>query len=105
MIPFDDRGAFHPKAGSHELRRLAVRGAALTISSSGIALGVQVISTFLLARLLTPADFGVVTMVTTFSLLLSSFGFNGLTEAVIQFEEIDHHTASNLFWLNTGAGL
>ena len=105
MIPFDESGAFCPRAGSHELRRLAVRGAALTISASGVGLAVQVVATVVLARLLTPADFGVVTMVTTFSLLLASFGLNGLTEAVIQFEEIDHQTASNVFWLNTGAGL
>jgi PST family polysaccharide transporter len=58
-----------------------------------------------LARLLTPADFGVVTMATTVSLLLASFGLNGFSEAVIQFEQIDHNTASNLFWLNSGAGL
>jgi PST family polysaccharide transporter len=75
------------------------------MSASGLGLAVQVVGTVVLARLLSPADFGVVTMVTTFSLLLASFGFNGFTEAVIQFEEIDHATASNLFWLNTGAGL
>jgi polysaccharide transporter, PST family len=46
-----------------------------------------------------------VAIVTTFSLLLVSFGLNGFTEAVIQFEEIDHQTASNLFWLNTAAGV
>jgi O-antigen/teichoic acid export membrane protein len=105
MIPFDASGVFRPKAGKHELRRLAVRGAAATVSASGLALAAQVISTVILARLLVPADFGVVTMVTTFSLLLVSFGLNGFTEAVIQCEEIDHHTASNLFWLNTGLGL
>jgi O-antigen/teichoic acid export membrane protein len=105
MIPFDDAGAFHPSAGTHELRRLAVRGAAASITAAALALGAQVISTVLLARLLTPADFGVVTMATTFSLLLASFGLNGFTEAVIQFDEIDHQTASNLFWLNSGAGL
>jgi O-antigen/teichoic acid export membrane protein len=105
MIPFDASGAFHPRAGSHELRRLAVRGAAATVSASGLGLAVQVVGTVILARLLTPTDFGVVTMVTTFSLLLVSFGSNGFTEAVIQFEEIDHQTASNLLWLNTGAGL
>jgi PST family polysaccharide transporter len=103
MIPFDANGVFRPKAGSHELRRLAVRGAAAAISASGLALAAQVISTVMLARLLTPADFGVVTMVTTFSLLLVSFGLNGFSEAVIQFEEIDNYTASNLFWINTGA--
>jgi O-antigen/teichoic acid export membrane protein len=58
-----------------------------------------------LARLLSPADFGVIAMVTTFSLLLNNFGLNGLTEAVIQCEEIDGRTASNLFWLNLGAGV
>ena len=105
MIPFDSSGAFRPKTPGHELRRLAVRGATATVSASGLSLAVQVISTVVLARLLTPADFGVVTMVTTFSLLLSSFGGNGFTEAIIQCEEIDHQTASNLFWLGSGSGL
>ena len=105
MIPFDANGVFRPRAGNHELRRLAVRGAAATLSASGLALMAQVASTVILARLLTPADFGTVAMVTTFSLLLVSFGLNGFTEAIIQCEEIDRYTASNLFWLNTGAGL
>jgi len=105
MIPFDASGTFHPGNGGHELRRLAVRGAAATVSASALGLGAQLISTVILARLLTPADFGVVTMVTTFSLLLVNFGLNGFMDAVIQFEEIDQHTASNLFWLNSGAGL
>jgi polysaccharide transporter, PST family len=105
MIPFDSSGAFHPRTGNQELRRLAVRGAAATVSASGLALAAQLVSTVILARLLTPADFGVVAMVTTFSLLVANFGFNGFTEAVIQFEEVDNYTASNLFWLNSGAGL
>jgi PST family polysaccharide transporter len=105
VTPFDASGAFRPVAEGSELRRLAVRGAAATVSASGLALAAQVISTVILARLLTPADFGVVTMVTTLSLLLANFGLNGFTEAIIQFEEMDHDTASNLFWLNSGAGL
>jgi len=105
MIPFDASGAFRPGAGSNELRGLAVRGAAATVAASGLGFAVQVVGTVLLARLLAPADFGIVTMVSVFSLLLTSFGLNGFTEAVIQFHEIDHYTASNLFWINTGAGL
>jgi PST family polysaccharide transporter len=105
MIPFDASGAFHAGNGGHELRRLAVRGAAATVSASALALVAQVISTVILARMLTPADFGVVTMVTTFSLLLASFGINGFMDAIIQFEEMDQYTASNLFWLNSGVGL
>jgi len=105
LIPFDATGAFVSGKGGHELRRLAVRGAAATVSASALALGAQVISTVMLARILTPADFGVVTMATTFSLLLASFGLNGFMDAIIQFEEMDRYTASNLFWLNAGAGL
>jgi PST family polysaccharide transporter len=105
MIPFDASGAFHPVAEGDDFRRLAIRGAAATVGVSGLSLMLQVVSTVVLARLLTPADFGVVTMVTTFSLLLASFGLNGFTEAVIQFEQLDHYTTSNLFWLNSGVGL
>jgi O-antigen/teichoic acid export membrane protein len=105
MIPFDASGAFIPVTEAGELRCLAVRSAAATVTGQGLALAAQVISTVILARLLTPGDFGMVTMVTTFSLLLVSFGLNGFTEAVIQFEEIDHYTASNLFWLNSTAAV
>ena len=65
----------------------------------------QMGATVILARLLTPADFGVVTMVTTFSLLLCSFGLNGFTEAILQREDITHSLASNLFWINVGSTL
>lgn len=105
MIPFDSSGAFLPAAKASELRRLAVRGAAATVSAQGVGLAVQVTATVVLGRLLAPADFGLLTMVTMFHLLLVSFGLNGFTEAVIQCEEIDHYTVSNLFWLNLSAGL
>ncbi len=59
----------------------------------------------ILARLLTPADFGIVTMVTTFSLLFRSFGLNGFTELIMQREEITDALASNLFWIELGLGI
>ena len=105
MIPFDASGAFRPVGTGGELRRMAVRSAAAALSAAALSLGIRVVGTVVLARLLTPADFGLVTMVTTVSLLLASFGLNGFTEAVIQFEEMDRYTASNLFWLNTAGGL
>jgi PST family polysaccharide transporter len=75
------------------------------IFAQGISFVVQIAATVVLARLLTPADFGVVTMVTTFSLLVSSFGLNGFTEVILQREEVSHFLASNLFWINLGAGV
>lgn len=105
MIPFDSSGAFHPVAEGSELRHLAVRGAAATLSGAALSLALRVVPTVVLARLLTPADFGVVTMVTTFSLLLMSFGVSGFSEAVIQPEEMSRFQASNLFWITCAIGL
>src|SRR5579863_4402525 len=106
MKPFNAAGAFQRvSSDGGELRQLAVRGAGATLLSSGLALSIQVASTVVLARLLAPTDFGLVAMVTTFSLLLANFGFNGLTEAIIQREEIDHALASTLFWINLAAGV
>jgi PST family polysaccharide transporter len=105
MIPFDASGAFHPVAEGRELRRLAVRGAAATLSGAALSLALRVVPTVVLARLLTPADFGLVAMVTTFSLLLMSFGTSGFSEAVIQPEQMNRHQASNLFWITCAIGL
>ena len=106
MRPFDATGAFRPTGDrSGELRRLAVRGAGVTVFAQGVSFAVQMIATVVLARLLTPTDFGVVTMVTTFSLLVLNFGLNGFTEAVLQWEKIDEALISNLFWINVGTGL
>jgi O-antigen/teichoic acid export membrane protein/glycosyltransferase involved in cell wall biosynthesis len=87
------------------VERLASRGAGVTVASSGLSLAIQITATIVLARLLVPADFGLVAMVTTFSLLLTNFGLNGFTEAILQREELDHKLASNIFWICLGAGL
>jgi O-antigen/teichoic acid export membrane protein len=99
--PFDERGAFRPGSEDGALRILAVRAAGITALSQGLRLATQMIATIVLARLLTPADFGRLAMVTTFSLLLMNFGLNGFTEAIVQRDTIDHALASNLFWINT----
>jgi PST family polysaccharide transporter len=102
--PFNADGSFEPVtsgAGAGAgLRQRALRGAAITVLSGGFGLVIQIVATAVLARLLTPRDFGLVIMVTTFSLLLVNFGLNGFTEAVVQREDIDQNLASNLFWIN-----
>jgi O-antigen/teichoic acid export membrane protein len=100
--PFEKTGAFRPSEGP--IRDLAVRGAGAILFSGGVGTVLHVIAAITLARLLTPRDFGVVAMVTTFSLLLSNFGLNGFTEAILQFEDLNDVLASNLFWINLGVG-
>jgi PST family polysaccharide transporter len=104
LRPFDPSGVFRPTTDAQEVRGHAIKGAGATLFSGGVSLCFQVVSTVVLARLLTPRDFGLVTMVTTFSLLLVNFGGNGFTEAVLQRESIDHFLVSNLFWINLGVG-
>jgi polysaccharide transporter, PST family len=104
LKPFQSDGSFHPIATGRELRRSAVRGAGMAIAGSAGNFAVQIGSVVILARLLTPSDFGIVTMVTTFSLLLRSFGQNGFTELIMQREELTDSLASNLFWINLGIG-
>jgi O-antigen/teichoic acid export membrane protein len=104
LKPFDSTGTFHPIAEGDGLRRAAVRGAGITIFAEGTSFVVQMGATMVLARLLTPKDFGVVTMVTTFSLLFYSVGLNGFTEAILQRDELSDSLASNLFWINIGIG-
>lgn len=105
MRPFDADGAFRPRTEADELGRLAVRGAGVTVLAQVVAFFLQMIATVVLARLLAPADFGLLTMVTTFSLLVMNVGLNGFTEAVVQRDRMTHALASNLFWINTGLGL
>lgn len=104
MRPFQPDGTFHPIATGKELRRTAVRGAGAAIAGSAGNFALQIGSVVILARLLTPSDFGIVTMVTTFSLLLRSFGLAGFTEFIMQREELTDTLASNLFWINVGIG-
>jgi hypothetical protein len=57
-------------------------------------------STAILARLLMPADFGIVAMVSAITGLLGSLGELGLSSATVQRAEITHEQVSTLFWIN-----
>ena len=104
MKPFQPDGSFNPVITGKHLRRTAVRGAGAAIAGSAGNFALQIGSIGILARLLFPADFGIVTMVTTFSLLLRSFGLAGFTEFIMQHEDLTDSLASNLFWINLGVG-
>ncbi|MFY9937830.1 MAG: oligosaccharide flippase family protein, partial [Silvibacterium sp.] len=104
MKPFDSDGKFRSVIKSEGLRQAAVRSAGVTIAGQAASFAVQIGSVMILARLLAPADFGIVTMVTTFSLLFRSFGQNGFTELIMQREEMTHSLASNLFWIELWMG-
>jgi PST family polysaccharide transporter len=105
LKPFDKNGEFIEAENASGLTVRAVRGAGVTVFSGTMGLAIQLIATVTLTRLLTPHDFGLLAVVTTFSLLLTNFGVNGITEAVLQRQRLNHALASNLFWINVTGGL
>lgn len=88
-----------------DLRGHSVRGGLLTLTSQGAQFLLQSGATVLLARLLTPSDFGLVAMVSAVTVLAQSFADLGLSEATIQRKEITHAQVSALFWINAAVGL
>lgn len=77
----------------------------MTLTSQGAQFILQSVSAIVLAHMLTPADFGLVAMVTAITGLGQAFADLGLSEATIQHPEIDHDQVSKLFWVNVGIGL
>jgi PST family polysaccharide transporter len=90
---------------NENLKGQSVRGGALIALSQGSQVLLGMIFTVLLARLLTPADFGLVAMVTAVTGLGQAFADLGLSEATIQCPEISPDQVSALFWINSAVGL
>ena len=88
-----------------DLKGRSVRGGLLSVIAQGTQVLVQSISTIVLARLLTPTDFGLVAMVTAVTVIAWGFADLGLTEATIQRKELTHNQVSTLFWINVAMGL
>jgi O-antigen/teichoic acid export membrane protein len=88
-----------------DLRGRSVRGGVLNVGSQGAQFLMQSVATVVLARLLTPSDFGLVAMVSTVTGLGQAFADLGLSEATIQRKEISHDQVTALFWINAAIGL
>ncbi len=88
-----------------DLKGRSVRGGLLTLTSQGAQFILQSVATIVLAHMLTPADFGLVAMVTAITGLGQAFADLGLSEATIQHPEINHDQVSKLFWVNVAFGL
>jgi PST family polysaccharide transporter len=97
--------ALNPEYLQTDLKGRSVRGGALSVIAQVSQVLVQSISTVVLARLLTPTDFGLVAMVTAVTVIAAGFADLGLTEATIQRKEITSNQVSSLFWINVAMGL
>lgn len=82
------------------LAKKSVRGGITTLGSQGVQVALRISSTAVLARLLTPADYGLIGMVTVVIGFIEMFKDAGLSMATIQREEITREQISTLFWIN-----
>ena len=95
---------FEVKQLERNLKGTAIRGGVLTTAAQASQFVLQMGSTVILARLLTPEDYGLFAMVGAVTSLLSYFGDLGLSDATIQRMNINSDQVSSLFWLNVAAG-
>lgn len=93
-----------PEGLSDQLKHRSAMGGALMILSFALQLFIGVAGTAVLARLLTPQDFGYLAMVGTvlgFVVTLREF----VLAPAVHKEELSHSQASGLFWLNCLASI
>ena len=83
-----------------DLGRRSVQGVALSLAAQGVRFVLQFLSQILLARLLVPADFGLVAMAIPVLTLAQTIGELGLAQAVIQRPTLTNAEMSLLFWLS-----
>lgn len=83
-----------------DLKVRSVRGGAITLFAQVFKFVLNIVSNVVLARLLTPDDYGLVGMVTAVTGFITIFRDLGLSMATVQKEEINHEQVSTLFWVN-----
>ncbi len=82
-----------------------MRSGAVTMTSQGILYILQIVSVAILARLLTPEDYGLIAMVTAVTVFARLFKDLGLSAATIQKPGITIDQLSSMFWINVSMGL
>jgi O-antigen/teichoic acid export membrane protein len=86
------------------LGNAAARGTGITLAMQCVRFVLQFCSLVVLARLLTPADFGIVAMVTAIVGVADIMRDFGLSSAAIQAKFLNNAERTNLFWVNVGIG-
>lgn len=82
-----------------------VRGGLTTVVWHIIKFVVALFATAVMARLLSPNDYGLIGMVAVITLYISMFKDMGLSLATVQKAEITDDQISTLFWVNVGLSI
>lgn len=85
-----------------DLKGRSVRAGAVTITTQVSRFAINMAGMAVLARLLTPSDFGLIAMLYAITNFVDMFRDMGLSAATIQRAGITQDQVSTLFWLNVG---
>ena len=99
-LRLDPSIVFDDDLQTDELKSKTVKGGFALVISQGSSFAFSMISAVVLARLLTPDDFGIIGMVTVVINFLFIFKDIGLAHATIQRDTITSAQISTLFWIN-----
>jgi O-antigen/teichoic acid export membrane protein len=91
--------------GLGQFRGAVMRGLAWKAGTQFVAQITRLVVAVVVARLLSPHDYGVAGMVLVFSSLLLVFSDLSLGAALVQREKISQADKSTVFWTSVGAGL
>ena len=87
-----------------DLKGRSIRGGLYTMAGEGVSNILRFGSIAVLARILIPEDFGLISMVTALTVIAERFKDLGLSLATVQKKEITHQQVSALFWINVIVG-
>jgi len=85
--------------------QIALQGGLKMFLSQGVRLVVQIGSVVVLARLVTPEDFGLVAFLASIFAFVGLFSEFGLTMAIVQKEQIREEDLNTLFRISAGIGV
>ncbi len=86
------------------LKNKSMRNAVSIFSSNVSATTITLFSTVIMARLLSPKEFGLLAMVTAFTEFALIFKEIGLGSVTVQRKQTTHEQVSTLFWINSCFG-
>ncbi len=88
-----------------DLGRTAARGALVVLTGQGARIALQLASVVVLARFLSPSDFGFLAMTMAIIGVGEIFRDFGLSTAAIRSASVSRQQRDNLFWINSTIGL
>ena len=81
------------------------RAGMVTMMSHGLKVVLSVVATAILARLLSPHDYGLIGMVAVATNFISMFKDMGLSYPTVQQQQINFDQVSTLFWINVSISI